>query len=1369
MLGPLLVSGERISPRERAALAALVVRRGQFLDAGQLAQAIWGDDPPQTWHKQVQISVGRLRKHLGADRIETAGSSYALRVADDELDLAVFEGLLGRARHLAAVGEPDRATSSFRGALALWRGAPFGDLAAWPPGVDEAARLGEVSRTAEEQLLQARLDAGLHRSVVADAEALVRQDPRRERRWAMLATALYRSGRQQESLSVLREARRQIVAEGLDPGQELSDLESAVLRHDVSLQPAPEPRPARDECPYRGLAAFDSGDAEVYFGRELEAGQALERVLANRLIVLAGPSGCGKSSLARAGVLPVMVARGLSTGVTTPGSGGLGALRVALAAAPRGVVLVDQFEELFLAGSPEDWGEYATALSGFMAADGMVVLTVRSDFLDQCAALPGISDRLSQCLQFVTGMGEAGLRQAVEEPARLAGLRVEPGLTEVILRDVHGEAASLPHMSHALAETWARREGHVLTVEGYEAAGGISGAIVQSAEGLYQQLDASQRLLCRRVLTRLVDLLPDGVPLRRRARLAPLSEDSLHLLLLARLSSARLISIEADDVLIAHESLAVAWPRLRGWLDEDASGARTMRALASEAEEWASAGLSSSYLLRGARLQTTLEWRDRTNADLTPIEHRFLEASAALEHRELDALRQQARTERQRSRRLRGLLAATGVLLCLSLVAGLVAVSAQRRTAERGRLAQAARADAEFTSLVSTSLALRGSQRDVAALLAAEAYRRRPDDPRARSALMATLVSAGGFLGTTYLPQAEWVTGRATGASTSLLVDNRGRVGLYDSATLEVRRLFSLTGAPRLDPRFRPLVATTPDGRDAAVAFRATDPTSTWVATVDLATGVTSSATVPLVVDAMALAPDGASVALVDNDGTVSAMAVQSGTLRRLAGDAHGIGYTPRGQLVTTVADGRVLLDDHMVARVPADAVGGPIAVTGATVITSGARLVAAVSLPKRDIVWSQAFSVKQTNVCQFVAASEQARSVFCGDSFGRIQRRDLATGQVTANLDRQLGAVGELTVSNDGQLLTAVGGAIPAVSRWRLDGGGAVTRLVARDHVAIGYRGTTDQALVAARPADILTWDDFTQFQVWNMRTDKSVAPTIHGDSFGWVGPDTVQGVFKDTGAIGYLNVATNQRYPGTNPLRPDAQLAVPDQSGKHVYITYPGGRIDNLDPKTGASAGSTMLVDGYPLSASPSRDDSKLAVAVARPDGPQLVVLDTATGTAVARRKASVEAVAFAPNGDVYGASETGRVTRFSMPELIESAALPGARGWVNSLQFSRDGSLLMVTANDSTVSLYDTRTTTRLGDPITSEAPGIIPGFLKPDGRELLVNVTAGVAAWSLDPDAQFAAVCRIAGRQLGNAEWRTYLADLGPYRATCPSPR
>lgn len=93
--------------------------------------------------------------------------------------------------------------------------------------------------------------------------------------------------------------------------------------------------------------------------------------------------------------------------------------------------------------------------------------------------------------------------------------------------------------------------------------------------------------------------------------------------------------------------------------------------------------------------------------------------------------------------------------------------------------------------------------------------------------------------------------------------------------------------------------------------------------------------------------------------------------------------------------------------------------------------------------------------------------------------------------------------------------------------------------------------------------------------------------------------------------------------------------------------------------------------------------------------------------------------------------------------------------------------MTANDATVSLYDARTGLRLGDPIASDAPGIIPGFLKPDGTELLVNVTKGVAAWNLDPQAQFAAACRMAGRQLTKGEWQTYLADLGSHRATCPA--
>jgi DNA-binding SARP family transcriptional activator len=145
-LGPLSVDGgASMRPRTRTVLAALGVERGEVVSPERLAQAVWGDDPPTSWPKQVQICVWDLRRVLGADAVQTAAGGYRL-VGGEELDVEYFEALLARARDLAAIGEPDRAVSTFRAALDLWRGRPFEDLDGWAPGRIEVARLEEVRR-----------------------------------------------------------------------------------------------------------------------------------------------------------------------------------------------------------------------------------------------------------------------------------------------------------------------------------------------------------------------------------------------------------------------------------------------------------------------------------------------------------------------------------------------------------------------------------------------------------------------------------------------------------------------------------------------------------------------------------------------------------------------------------------------------------------------------------------------------------------------------------------------------------------------------------------------------------------------------------------------------------------------------------------------------------------------------------------------------------------------------------------------------------------------------------------------------------------------------------------------------------------------
>ena len=277
--------------------------------AESLADALWGERPPASWAKVVQGCVVRLRRTLGPNAIVTVSGGYRLALVGDDLDTTQFERLVERGRTQAATGEPEQAAATFERALLLWRGAPFADLDGWAPGRSEAVRLQELRRTAEEELLEARLAAGEHRAVVAEAEVRVAEEPLREHRWAILALAQWRSGLQGDALRSLHEARRTLADElGIEPGPELVALEAAILRQDPALAPGADAIPTATECPYKGLAPYEAGDADAFFGRDDEIAACLRRLDASPLLVVAGPSGCGKSSLVRAGVVPALAA-----------------------------------------------------------------------------------------------------------------------------------------------------------------------------------------------------------------------------------------------------------------------------------------------------------------------------------------------------------------------------------------------------------------------------------------------------------------------------------------------------------------------------------------------------------------------------------------------------------------------------------------------------------------------------------------------------------------------------------------------------------------------------------------------------------------------------------------------------------------------------------------------------------------------------------------------------------------------------------------------------------------------------------------------------------------------------------------------------
>ena len=518
VLGPVEVDGATaLEPRDRMAFGVLVVRHGETVSPDQFADALWADNPPSSWPKQVQICVGRLRKVLGPDAIVTTAGGYRLTLEDDELDVCRFERLVERARELTAVGEHDRAAATYRRALALWRGPPLDDLDGWSPGQSEVARLQELRRAVEEEWLAARLDAGEQREVAALAEGLVNEEPLRERRWAILALAQYRCARQVDSLRSIARARRVLGELGIDPGSELVELEAAILRQDPALSIVPEAAAASAVCPYKGLAPYDEDDTDGFFGRDAEIRACIERLRATPLLVVAGPSGCGKSSLVRAGVVPALRRHGTDVVVFSPGSDPAAALAETASASDDAAWVVDQFEELFtLTQSLDVQRAFCAALADRARGHVPVVIVIRSDHLGGFSIDGDIGELVERGLHLVSTLSGDGLRDAIEQPARAAGLRLEPGLVDLLVRDCEGEPGALPLLSHALAETWRRRDGTTLTVEGYESSGGIRVAVARSADRLYDSLPADQRDALRSILLRLVTPTLDGDPVRCR-------------------------------------------------------------------------------------------------------------------------------------------------------------------------------------------------------------------------------------------------------------------------------------------------------------------------------------------------------------------------------------------------------------------------------------------------------------------------------------------------------------------------------------------------------------------------------------------------------------------------------------------------------------------------------------------------------------------------------------------------------------------------------------------------------------------------------------------------------------------------------------
>ena len=1385
------------------------MRSGHAVPGDQFADALWGETAPDSAAKAIQGCILRLRRLLGRDAIVTAANGYRLTVPTQDIDARRFETLIGRARGMLGVGEPERTEYLAGQALALWRGPAYAELEDWEPGRIEGDRLNELRLEAEELRVEANLRTGRFRDVLADAQSMVREAPMRERRWGLLALAHYQAGNQSEALRIIRHVRTLLADRlGLDPNPELDELEQAILRHDPMLAVDEVQAAPYDRCPYLGLHSYDVGDSESFFGRDGEVSACLRRLEVEGSLAVVGPSGSGKSSLVRAGVAASLQRDGRTVVVLEPGPDPLRALASVDVGRRDGVLVVDQCEEVFaLCADDAERTAFLAALVEH-TAHGPLVLALRADHLAEVAAFPDFARLVERSLYLLTAMTEDHLREAVEHPARTAGLKIEPGLTDVLVREVEHEPGALPLLSHALQETWQRREGSMLTVDGYRDSGGIKSAVALSAETVYASTPPESRHLLRDLLLRLVAPGAEGEPVRNRMPRRLVVTDPAQNSLLDSLVAARLVTSDDGVVELTHEAVARAWPRLRGWLDDDVEGLRILHHLSGVADAWERLGRPDSELYRGVRLAEARQWRERSRSVLTDVEADFLDASQRLAEAEEQSVALRARRQARLIRRLRGALGAVGLLLIVALVTSLLAVREARQSqASRDRAVHAEGvADAHRLG----AQALIATDPGLASLLAAEALNLR-DDPVTRTNAWDVLAGQPNLIWAS-APVGHRVLGLSVSADATRVAayDESNQVSVFDNSGTLAGRI-PATGK----------TATYPQG---PLAFNPRKP--------QLAVGAQSAAAPALrLLDPQTLRPSGPAL---------------RGLPTRPA-DVWDVHYSSDGRYLAasfnqarphahTISSIRVWDLSHRQAQ-PAVV---PVASDAAGMIAlsdDGRRVydgwpLAAYRVSDGQQLW------RDSTLLSFVQMGfdPSRQTLAFGPSYvdpppanvlQLIHGRDgTLAGTITVSDSRSVG-IGAVEYSHDAHLV-AVATSEPSVQIWRAGASHPVLTIPQASTSALAFSPDDRTLFTGGDDGVVRAWDlsgrraavsqlplpsrgvvngqpsvapnaEALALDFW--RTSRMLVDLRSGqlrrmmhDDAGWplANSEPDGGAWKPDGtayAVGGTDLRSKSTHDGLIELfdtkgRKVDQVRVPapvtglsfSGDSSRLLVAELSGRIDVLDGSTLRQIAPSMTVGGPPCCVAAASDGRLAAVILASgeaalgssPHWDRWAVVDTANGTTVnAGTFRGVKAldVALSPDGHrmaVAMADGTMRLIDIATGMPINSPVARTGQQPLGFVAFADNGAAIATSDLDA-LTLWNGATGEELQSLPLGHAGA--PVFVDGGARIVLGTGDAKAFTWRFGSEGIQVALCRAAGRNLTPSEWARYLPGR-PEEKTCP---
>ncbi|MER6029926.1 caspase family protein [Streptomyces sp. NPDC001851] len=1140
---------------------------------------------------------------------------------------------------------------------------------------------------------------------------------------------------------------------------------AAAPRHAPPATHAPSEQPGEPICPYPGLDPFTADDARFFFGRAQTTAELLTRLADwaqdDGPVALVGLSGAGKSSLLRAGLLPAvkrgeLPVPGAGTWpqfVLTPGEHPLDSLAGQLARptgctkaeliaelradptrsadlmrralrrwsggqdVPGGrlLLVVDQFEEVFTACQDEqERRDFISALRSAATGDAaagapaLVVLGIRADFYASCLAHPGLADVLKHRQFPVEPMTPEQLREAIEKPAELAGLELESGLVNTLLRDLRADrefaGGTLPLLAYALWLTWGRREGRTLTLAGYGATGGIWDAITRQADRTYDSLTPDARRAAELMLLRMVRISESTEDTRRRLDLTDLlaqrPPDEAAAIAAARdaLAGARLITVDGDSAQIAHEALLRAWDRLRGWIDTSRAGLLVQQKLLDAAESWERDGRDPSGLYRGSQLELVRDQFGDTGShgghdgQLGELASEFFAASV--------------RADRRRRRIRTG----TAVTLVLLLVASLIATGfavkgrEQAQAQQRAAIAEALVRDADSARANNPRLAL---QLGIAA-----------------DRLHHTPATTANLLSSLFTPYASTLTGHSgavagaafTPAGRTLATASQdGTVMLWDTSSPQHPRKLSRLQGPNYGVY---AVAFSPDGHVLAAggSDRAGLTVQMWdVSSPGRPRRLGGPLTGPVNVDTLAFTPDGRTLAAGTPDGKVwlwdtgdpghTHRLGQPLTLRNT--DVSALAFRPDGHLLAAGdLDGTAALWDITDRTHPQrlkNPISHPDGVTALGFTPDGRTLVTGGGDGKANL-WNAGDPGHPTWVSQMSVgdAPVKALNVFrhqidvaLADHYTTVWNtsRPAAPRMINSAVAGASNWTQAVAFAPHGDLL-ATGSADNTVILWHGKSDNGSVPLSAR----VGGMGGVQSMALRPDGHAVATGGVDGKVTLWDLADPKHP----HG-----VTSKTV----RHTASVFGMAFSPDGRILASGSL-------------DHTVILWDAGDPHHLRKITQFTA-DNRGVDGLAFSpvghtlATVGGDAAIMLWDTSDPSRPQPI------GRPITGHRAGVDAVAFSPDGHTLATgSWDGTARLWDIDDLARphplGKPLAGHTNWVSSVAFSPDGHTLATGSLDSSIILWDVKdpaNAQHVGQPLVQHTSWVLGLAFGPDGHTLV----------------------------------------------------